>query len=587
MSLLLRLARAGDIGWLAYYFAGFIARRGCGSIDDPPALAAALVAEANLAGDVCVDLEDYRDRPPFASSNDFSDELPQRIDPPGWQAALRAHPAVGEPGADAPLVLDGHRLYLQRFWYYESRVAARLGALLDAPAGDDGTLHERVAALFAGSGAEEADQRRAVLLTASRQLAIISGGPGTGKTTTVLRLLATLLAADAGLRVALSAPTGKAAARMLDSIRKRGSQLDLGAAVHDALPEQAGTLHRLLGYRHREFRYTAEHPLPFDCVIVDEASMIDLELMHRLLDALPAGARLILLGDRDQLAAVAAGNVLGDITGHGLDPQTADAPIASAIALLRHSFRFDAASGIGALATAINRGDADGLRALLASDAPGLAWHAAAGEELAATAFADQCDRYQAIFDAAEPDAALAAFARSRVLCATNHGPLGVEALNRQFSATLQRRNRITADEYFRGLPIMLTRNRHDLELYNGDTGILWPRPGGLRACFPGGAGLREFSLNRLPEFTPAWATTVHKAQGSEFDSVLLVLPNDAAAEVLSRELLYTAVTRARREFALQAPATVVEAAVRRLTRRTSGLAERLGWPAPGDAGGA
>ncbi len=583
-ALLQRLARAGEIGWLACYFGEFIARQGPDPRDHVAALAAALVGEANLAGDVCIDLENYRNRPPFASTGDHAGELPARVDPVAWQAALRAHPAVGAPGDDAPLVLDGSRLYLQRYWVYESRVATRLGALLETPTGISPVARERVDALFADASADEADQRRAVLLAASRRLAIISGGPGTGKTTTVLRLLAALLAAEPGLRIALTAPTGKAAARMLDSIRQRSNQLDLGAAVRAALPERAGTLHRLLGYRHREYRHAANHPLPFDCVIVDEASMIDLELMYRLLEALPADARLILLGDRDQLAAVAAGNVLGDITGHGLDPATVDAPIAGAIALLRHSFRFRADSGIGALAGAINRGDAGALRELLGAGTAGIDWDADAGDELAATAFTAQCDRYQAIFDADDPDAALAAFARSRVLCATNHGPLGVDRLNRQFSAALQRRNRIAADEYFPGLPIMLTRNRHELDLYNGDTGILWPRPRGLRACFPGGDGVREFSLNRLPEFAPAWATTVHKAQGSEFDSVLLVLPNDPAAEILSRELLYTAVTRARREFALQAPPAVVAAAVARLTRRTSGLAGRLGWPARGDA---
>ncbi len=576
-ALLQRLARAGDIGWLACSFGEFIASHGGDANDDVAALAAALVGEAHLAGDVCIDLEDYRDRPPFAtSSNELAGDLPQRIDPDAWRTILRAHPAVGEPGAVAPLVLDGSRLYLQRYWHYESRVARRLGELLDAAAATSAALRNRVDALFADAGPAETDQRHAVLLAASRRLAIISGGPGTGKTTTVLRLLATLLDTEPGLRVALAAPTGKAAKRMLDSIRQRSGQLQLDAA----LPQQAGTLHRLLGYRHRAFRYDANRPLPFDCVIVDEASMIDLELMYRLLEALSADTRLILLGDRDQLAAVAAGNVLGDITGHGLDPAHASAPIATAIALLRHSFRFDADSGVGALARAINRGDADGLRQRLETGAAEIVWYPDAGDAIAPDAFATQCDRYQAIFDAGDPESALDAFACSRVLCAINHGPLGVDRINHQFSSALRQRNRIGTDAYFRGLPIMLTRNRHELELYNGDTGILWPRRAGLRACFPGDDGVREFSLNRLPEFTPAWATTVHKAQGSEFDSVLLVLPTDPAAEVLSRELFYTAVTRTRHAFALQAPPAVVAAAVERLTRRTSGLAERLGWPA-------
>ncbi len=583
-ALLERLARDGEIDWLACYFGDFVARQDPASGDDLPALAAALVAEANLAGDVCVDIAHWRERLPLAgASGAIGDQAD--IDTETWCSALREHPAVGAPGDLCPLILDDTRLYLQRYWHYETRTAARIGELLAAPGESRAAARERVEALFAGAGPEESDQQRAVLLATSCRLAIVSGGPGTGKTTTVLRLLAALLHAEPGLRIALTAPTGKAAARMLDSIRQRIGQLDLGDAVRAALPEQAGTLHRLLGYRYRGYRYDAARPLPFDCVVVDEASMIDLEMMYRLLDALPAGARLVLLGDRDQLAAVAAGNVLGDITGHGIEPTSVDAPIAGAIALLRHSFRFAADSGIGALARAINCGDAGALRELLDAGAPGVSRFAAAGDRLDDAAFAAQCDRYQAIFDSADPAAALAAFARSRVLCAVNHGPLGVDALNRQFSAALQRRNRIAQGEHFGGLPIMITRNQHDLELYNGDTGILWERAQGLRACFEGRDGVREISLNRLPDFSPAWATTVHKAQGSEFDSVLLVLPNDPASGVLSRELLYTAVTRARRQFALQAQPEVVEAAIARLTRRTSGLAERLGWPPPGKPG--
>jgi exodeoxyribonuclease V alpha subunit len=307
--------------------------------------------------------------------------------------------------------------------------------------------------------------------------------------------------------------------------------------------------------------------------------MIDLKLMYQLLSALPDHARLILLGDRDQLASVAAGNVLADITGHGQQRDTVDPELAQAIRLLGSNYRFGSDSAIGELARQVNLGDANAALALLETTDQGLHWYREDGERLHADALAWLLDCYQLIFDSDSPAQALQVYENTRLLCATNRGPFGIDALNSQVSEALLTRNRLPEAELFRGLPIMITRNFRELGLYNGDTGILWSFDGELRACFRQVDGsLRDLSINRLPEFKPAWAITVHKSQGSEFDSVLMLLPTDAQAEVLSRELLYTAITRARRSFLLHGSSKVVVQAIERLTQRHSGLAAKLGW---------
>ena len=313
--------------------------------------------------------------------------------------------------------------------------------------------------------------------------------------------------------------------------------------------------------------------------------MVDLRLVYHVLTALPRHGRLILLGDRDQLASVAAGNVLGDITGHGCQLQDNPGPVSEAIALLGGNYRFGRDSAVGELAQRVNRGDADAVVELLRSDTPGLRWYCADEEGLHPDALAWIREAYSPIFCSESASAALDIYASARVLCATNQGPRGVETLNDHISRTLLEFNHLPETDLYSGMPIMITRNQHELGLYNGDTGILWRFPQGLRACFREPAGdVRDFAVNRLPDFVIAWASTVHKSQGSEFDSVLLLLPPDSDSEALSRELLYTAITRARQHFSIQAEAGIVSQAVSRVTRRHSGLASRLGWPSIGRA---
>lgn len=575
--LLYQFARFGDISWLSYHFAEFIGAQSGSALDDPLCLTAARLSEANLEGSVCIDLPALAEKPIFTSTAIPEQDIPAAPTAAAWPALLRAGGCVGEPGQQAPMTLEGGRLYLNRFWHYEHEIAARIEALL---ARDETSSTRAFSALFGDAADVDADQKRAVLSAASRPFSVISGGPGSGKTSTVVRILALLLAQNPQSRVALAAPTGKAAARMQDSIQQRVDQLEIDDGVRRSIRPEAQTLHRLLGYRGGAFGHDAANPLNVDCLVVDEASMVDLKLMYHLLQALPDRARLILLGDRDQLASVSAGNVLGDITGHGHEIDAGTSPAASAVSLLRGNYRFAADSLIGELAEHINRGRSDAAIELLSGGEHGLKWWRGEADSIEPEALDWICDAYLPIFSSGSAAAALDVYESCRVLCAVNQGPLGVEATGRRISETLLVRAGLPPSELYHGLPIMITRNHYELGLYNGDSGILWRDSTGLRACFRGNDGIRTISINRLPAYTPAWASTVHKSQGSEFDSVLTILPADSDSEILSRELLYTAVTRARRNFLLQASRPVLSATVARLTRRHSGLARKLGWPA-------
>jgi exodeoxyribonuclease V alpha subunit len=580
-TLLHQLARDGDISWLSYYFAEFISARDGSQVDELTGLSAALVSEANLAGNVCVELGQFSGRPLFQASRTDGASIPRGGEAAEWAATLLASACIGAGGQHSPLIMDDSRLYLNRYWFYENFVSEKILSLLRRDSiTDTAVINNAADALFALQQDVDEDQIIAVSAAAGKAFSVISGGPGSGKTSTVIRILAVLLTQNPDCRIALAAPTGKAAARMMDSIRQRIDQLDIDANIKSTIPVEARTIHRLLGYRHQSFRYHQQHRLPVDCVVVDEASMIDLKLMYQLLSALPDDAQLILLGDRDQLASVAAGNVLGDITGHGQRLDNNELAIASATSLLRSNYRFGRDSAIGELARLVRVGDAEAAIELLSSKLPDLRWFNEAGEQVDSAALGWLYDAYQPIFDSETPAQALDAYDKTRLLCATNRGPFGVEVLNNRVSSAMLARNQRPGSTLFAGLPIMITRNFQPLGLFNGDTGILWSFDDELRACFrDAGGSIRDLSINRLPEFKPAWASTVHKSQGSEFDSVLLVLPADPKSEALSRELVYTGITRARRQFLLHAPSATLSQAITRLTRRHSGLAARLGWP--------
>lgn len=519
---------------LITHFARFL-----GGTKEQATLAAALAVQATQAGHVCADLDCAAGWGPWAETLDadqrtaFREQLPKMT-------------IVG--GADdwTPLVWDGQRLYLRRYWDYERRIAEDLLARIATPGALDLQVESRLAERFADAG-----QRNAARIALGHRLALISGGPGTGKTHTLARIIGLLQEQHPSLRIALAAPTGKAAARMTEALQVAGVATEGGAQ----------TLHRLLGMRAdgSGFRHRREHPLAYDVLVVDEASMIDLSLMAHLLDALPVTARLILLGDRDQLAAVEAGAVFADLC---------DSPrLDACVALLTTSFRFGDDSGIGQLADCLRSGDAEGVVAQLQAGGSDLVWQSEAGIHGAIGAARAGYRAYlESVASAASPDELFERFNRFRVLCAHRQD---VATINRALATGSGLRP--TA-----GMPLLVLRNDSLLRVFNGDIGLVLPDPadGQLKCCFPGEPP-RWIPLTRLPDWEPAWVMTVHKSQGSEFAQVLLVLPS-AVSPVAMRELVYTGVTRAKQGVALWAGEAVLRAAIERRAERMSGLRERL-----------
>lgn len=607
-SILKQLVQTGDISYLSYYFAEFIAEQANCGMDDLLTLSAAMVSEKNQQGDVCVVLDQYQNLPLFGTKSPLGQPLPMGIAAEQWQQLLVDSPCVGGPGDLAPLILEDGRLYLSRFWFYETEVANSILEKLNNPVfSDDLHFTPYLKQLFPGvkSNNDSTDQMTAVAIAARHRFSVISGGPGTGKTTTVVKLLSLLLSQEPEMRILLAAPTGKAAMRLVDSIRARINDSIGNDAIRKLVPTEASTIHRLLGYGNQKFKYSSENQLSVDCVIVDEASMIDLTLMYHLLDALPKQARVILLGDRDQLASVAAGNVLGDITGHGFSieytgsqkdylnsivddsvstdsPIIEQEPIANSVALLQHSYRFRSDSGIGQLATLINQGNGDEVAKLLSTNSEGLYWQKSIGATLSSDTLEWVLQHYESVIQSDTVADALSAFENLRVLCAIRSGPFGVTEINHLITSRMKARGWITsgAGDYYQGQPILITQNDYELNLFNGDIGMVWKNTlGNLRGYFrDADDSLRELPLQSLSTYDTAWAMTVHKSQGSEFDTVLLVLPGDEKGNALSRELFYTGATRARLNLYVHASNAAVISSCQTVTQRFSGLAQKLGW---------
>ncbi len=498
---------------------------------------------------------------------------PRLPDVPAWQTCLHESPAVAAtaldtPAALRPLVLDAQgRIYLRRYFEYERQLARSLIARARADRAES-----RVPGPESRSFEIDPEQQRAIATALAHRFTLVTGGPGSGKTFSVARILAALAQHAGGkpLRIVLSAPTGKAAARLGEALRAQLGKLDLPDAITAQIPRDMQTLHSLLGVSPWRTQPRFDHTtrLPFDVVVVDEVSMVDLPMMAKLADAVADDARLILLGDPGQLSAVEAGNVLG-----ALVEAAGDGPLRDCHVALTHSHRFGADSVLGALAESIARGDTDA--ALRVLEHPGdIAFANDAGNtrlvEAAAAAF-------QAVLAADAPEQALQAARGFRVLTALRHGPSGCLALDAAINARLQRMTGArSSDHLWRGRLILVTANRPELGLFNGDTGVIWPdADGAWKAWFDGSAGTpRVLPAAALPPHEGAFALTVHKAQGSEFERIALVIGPDSA--VLTRELLYTSVTRARTGVALYSTPGTLRAGIARRTLRMTGLADRL-----------
>ena len=475
-------------------------------------------------------------------------------------------------GALTPLVLHGRRLYLHRYFTYEHRLAAQLLELSERSYEVD-NLAGLLDSCFPLEDGETDWQRQAAEVALQRALCIVTGGPGTGKTYTVAKIIALLLkACGPGLRLALAAPTGKAAMRLRESLGRGLADLALPVDLAAAVPAGASTLHRLLGVRPDSpaFRHGADKPLPYDVVVVDEASMVDLAMMSKLVDALPSGARLILLGDRDQLASVESGAVLADCS-RALPDNTVE---------LQRTFRFDA--GIKRLASLVNGQRAtEAWRLLETGEFANIHLIRGASLQHAVDRYFEYMRMVAEVSEESHYPLVFGLFNRFRILCAVRQGGRGVAAVNQAVERGLQARGcRISAEEtWYPGRPVLITCNDYSLDLFNGDIGICLPDPakeGRIKVWFERPDGhLRSFLPYRLPQCETVFAMTIHKSQGSEFDEVLIVLP-DQDNPVLSRELVYTAITRAKKEVAILAEEEILQAALSRSIERASGLAQML-----------
>ncbi|MFN0300273.1 MAG: exodeoxyribonuclease V subunit alpha [Burkholderiales bacterium] len=595
-----RLVSRGVIGAFAAEFGDRLARL-VSVHADWVAYGAIAVSESTSAGHVCIDLA----RAHGEITHDWRLDLP---DLDTWRIALRASGVVAREGGYAPLVLDdADRLYLLRYWRYEHTLAHEW---LARGAEDLDPLPpvERVRAALDRwfppnvTAPHENEQRRAAAIALCKRFCVIAGGPGTGKTTTAARILAILAElSDTPLRIAMVAPTGKAAARLAQAMHEARAAMGMPETVAS---EVAGsTIHRLLGPRRGSIRFRHDHgaPLPVDCVLVDEASMIDLALMTKLVRAMPHGARLILLGDQDQISSVEAGAVLaslmegprgyrpefaeriGQLAGVAL-PVSADASALGDVrARLERSRRFESSSAVGKLARAILEGDAVAIRTDLDLLGPAIIHAhdrgAKALDDVLRQAFAAYVE---AVREGGSVREVFDAFNRFRVLCVHRQGASGVVGLNRRIEALLRPllpAIPTTRRDWYAGRAVMMSRNDYALELYNGDIGIALADPlqqGALRVFFDAtAADAKSFAPDRVPDCESAFAITVHKSQGSEFADVLLVLPPDPSP-LITRELLYTAVTRAKRSVRVVGDAELLIRGAQSPQSRASGLADKL-----------
>ncbi|MBG7602791.1 MAG: exodeoxyribonuclease V subunit alpha [Gammaproteobacteria bacterium] len=570
-------------------------------------LPAALASHAISDGDVCLDLAavagtQLKD---LKLSTEYRLEIPSLDE---LREALRSSRVVGSPGDTAPLILDKHdHLYLGRYWWFEKQVAdALLARALPLQPGevDDELLAQGLQRMFSNDHGETDWQRVAAAVAVLRRFSVISGGPGTGKTYTVTTILALLLeqSQDSKLRIALAAPTGKAAARLSESIRNTKPGIACSDTIKELIPEEASTIHRLLGIRpgQEQPRFNKEHPLHVDLLVVDEASMIDLPLMARLLAALPEHAKLILLGDKDQLASVEAGSIFADIcgedseahythefhvqlqrvSGEHIDNQEPRNAFAESIALLHKSYRFSGEEGIGQLAAAVNRGDSQSVLQLFGQGLEDISLFSPREEHIASELKNRVLQAYAECFKAGGHLEALRRFNAFRILCAVRKGPAGVEQVNRTIEQLLRNRGLIRGDtQHYKGRLVMVTRNDYSVGLFNGDVGILWPDPDAdnrLAAWFAlPDDSMKRVLPGRLPPHETAYAMTVHKSQGSEFERVLVMLPFEEVG-VVSRELLYTGITRAKHKVELWGSEAILCKAVEHRMTRVSGLSGLL-----------
>lgn len=569
------------------------------------------------AGHVCLKLTKLNSIDMFnGRDNELNQQFWSKLSSPrlsDWCELLTLSTIASDGQRYTPLVLQADRLYFQRMWLNEQKVANYFRQISTVKLTHTANLSTILTDLFPDQQDEIDWQKIAVAMALTRQVAIISGGPGTGKTTTVAKLLAALIAArpkhSPALRIMAAAPTGKAAARLTQAFNVALDKLTTQQNAKLIMSNEALTLHRLLGAQlnQQQFIHCKENPLHLDILIIDEASMVDLSMMASVIDALPEHARLILLGDREQLSSVEAGAVLGDLcyfasndysdsraneltelTGYPLLATEKCASIADNICLLQKSYRFDQQSGIGQLAAYVKQGESKkAMQLLMAKQYNDIAFHCFRSEldypsviEHAVQGYSHYLQYIkQADFDINQ---ALMLFSCFRLLSALRDGAFGVDGLNSQIEKALIKQKLLSMapnEEWYLGRPVMILKNHSGLGLYNGDIGITLPSttdPSKKRVYFQLADGrIQGFSPYRLPLHETAFVMTVHKSQGSEFDHVALILPTEFSP-ILTRSLLYTAVTRAKKQMTLYSRSSILEKAINSQIERQTGLIQAL-----------
>lgn len=576
-------------------------------------LAAVLASRAVRSGHVCLDLNAQAGSVIIPSAEGTEPvSCPELKE---WLHVLQSSFCVGKPSEFKPLILDdSNRLYLQRYWQYEQDIAGNILSRISSSRRnefDKLELANKLQLYFPENPAPGKTNWQRVAATAAmlKNFVVISGSPGTGKTTTITKIMALLLDVEKrNLRIALAAPTGKAAARLQESVRKTKLKLTCSDELKALIPDDAQTIHRLLGSRGKSpyFQFNESNSLPHDLVVVDEASMADLPLLAKLFQALSADARIILLGDKDQLASVDAGVVLGDIcagnaadiyshqfadqiaelSGEKLAAEDIPAGVQDVIIQLQTNFRFAEESGINILANCVRRGDAakvmDLLRRQRYSD---IGWTDLNSESIlytkfAKTVIAGYSEYLEAVKCAADTNIIFDCLEKFRILCALRVGNWGTQRINTLVEKILRDAGLISRRGlFYAGMPVMVTRNDYQLNLFNGDVGIILPdgaQDREMLAHFRDEQGkIIKITPTRLPQAETVWATTVHKSQGSEYDRVLLVLSN-RDIPVATRELVYTGITRARRNVWIWAAEAVLANAISRRIKRESGLTDAL-----------
>jgi exodeoxyribonuclease V alpha subunit len=597
-------------------FASFLGRL---SNDTDPVfiLSARLVSNWTGRGNVCLHIPSIAGKNLYNIPGDSSDnEEIILFNEKEWIASLKNNPCVGIPGEFKPLILDEQdRLYLHKYWYYEQMLADNIRKRLsyDYAEIDKQILNNSISRLFPD---KENDSEQVTASTAAllRNFCVISGGPGTGKTSTILKILVMLLEqSKKPLRIVLTAPTGKAAAKINQSIVNAIKLLNCDAKIKENLPAESFTIHRLLNSARRRSLLQEEHyeQLPYDVVVVDESSMADLSLMYRLFEAVPPDSRIILLGDKDQLSSVEAGAVFGEICDTGKVHKYSDEfkrqlnnsfnindqniennknekrtehrklCIGDSIIILKKSYRFDHDSGIKRLSEAIKNGYTDEAMQILKGNIyPDISLTDPGSVSVEKFLTDKVVTGYKNYINEKKPEEKFRKLSGFTILCAVRVGRYGLDWINMTAEAILSKYGLISIkNEWYENRPVMITQNDYNLKLFNGDTGlILKDQEDNARFFSESGGILKRYLPQKLPAHETVFAMTVHKSQGSEFDNVLLVLP-DFISPVLCRELLYTAITRARKRVEIFGDEKVIRHMIVTPTQRTSGLRDAL-WEA-------